>query len=87
MSNIADFDGSALRRLYRSGKLSPVEVVRDVFDRADRFEPAVNAFTILDREAARAAAKASEARWRRGEPHRFRKSRRRTHGERPRGAR
>lgn len=67
MSDIADLDGAALRRLYRSKALSPVEVVRDVLDRADRFEPAVNAFTRLDREGALAAARASEARWSRGE--------------------
>ncbi len=68
MTNIADLDGAALRRLYRAKALSPVEVMRDVLDRIERFEPQVNAFTFVNREGAMEAAKASEARWMRGAP-------------------
>ncbi|HMK81674.1 MAG TPA: amidase, partial [Xanthobacteraceae bacterium] len=36
--------------------------------RIEKFEPAINAFMIVDREGALAAAKASEARWQKGAP-------------------
>ena len=39
-----------------------------MLDRIARFEPAVNAFCLVDREQALPAARASEARWQRGEP-------------------
>jgi aspartyl-tRNA(Asn)/glutamyl-tRNA(Gln) amidotransferase subunit A len=54
--------------LYRRRQLSPVEVTRAVLDRIERFEPAVNAFCLVDPEAALQAARASETRWQRGEP-------------------
>jgi aspartyl-tRNA(Asn)/glutamyl-tRNA(Gln) amidotransferase subunit A len=68
MPDIKSLTAAELLRLYRRGELSPVEVTRDQLDRIDRFEPAINAFIIVDREGALAAAKASEARWRKGEP-------------------
>jgi aspartyl-tRNA(Asn)/glutamyl-tRNA(Gln) amidotransferase subunit A len=49
-------------------ELSPVEVIEAVFRRIDRDNVAINAFCLLDRDAALAAARASEQRWRRGEP-------------------
>jgi aspartyl-tRNA(Asn)/glutamyl-tRNA(Gln) amidotransferase subunit A len=54
--------------LYRTRELSPVEATRAVLDRIERFEPAVNAFCLLDPEQALQAARASEARWQRAEP-------------------
>jgi aspartyl-tRNA(Asn)/glutamyl-tRNA(Gln) amidotransferase subunit A len=53
---------------YAAHTLSPVEVVEDALARIAHFEPALNAFTFIDSDAARATAKASEARWMRGEP-------------------
>jgi aspartyl-tRNA(Asn)/glutamyl-tRNA(Gln) amidotransferase subunit A len=53
---------------FRSRALSPVEVAKAVFDRIDALDGAVNAFVFLDREGALAAADASQARWRAGEP-------------------
>jgi aspartyl-tRNA(Asn)/glutamyl-tRNA(Gln) amidotransferase subunit A len=53
---------------YRSRELSPVEVARVVLDRAERSQGVLNAFCVLDREAALASARQSEARWQRGEP-------------------
>lgn len=64
----AELEASELLRLYRDGALSPVETVKDVLDRIRRFDNAVGAFSLVDDEAALAAARASEARWRRGEP-------------------
>ena len=52
-----------LRHLYRTRQLSPVETTRAVLDRIERFDPAVNAFCLVDEERALAAARASEARW------------------------
>jgi aspartyl-tRNA(Asn)/glutamyl-tRNA(Gln) amidotransferase subunit A len=53
---------------YRRHTLSPVEVARTVLARAERSQAVLNAFCVLDPEAALASAKASEARWRRNEP-------------------
>ena len=53
---------------YRSRALSPVEVTRVILDRAERSQPVLNAFCVLDREAALDSARQSEARWQRGEP-------------------
>jgi aspartyl-tRNA(Asn)/glutamyl-tRNA(Gln) amidotransferase subunit A len=53
---------------YRSGALSPVQVVQDALDRAERLNPQVNAFCLLDPAGALDSARESEARWRRGEP-------------------
>lgn len=54
--------------LYRAGELSPVEVTRQVLDRIAAINPRVNALYFVDEEGALAAARASEARWRRREP-------------------
>ena len=53
---------------YRAKTLSPVEMLEDVLARIARYEPALNAFSLVDDAGARAAAKAAEARWMRGEP-------------------
>src|SRR5690242_10897257 len=52
---------------YRRKALSPVEATRLIFDRLDALQPKINAFCIVDREGALAAARASEGRWLRGE--------------------
>ena len=56
-----------LAALYRTRALSPVEATTQILARIEALEPAVNAFALLDREAALTDARASEARWRRGE--------------------
>src|SRR5579872_2453180 len=53
---------------YRDGKLSPLEAMKDVLARVERFEPHIKATYLLNPERALADARASEARWRRGEP-------------------
>jgi aspartyl-tRNA(Asn)/glutamyl-tRNA(Gln) amidotransferase subunit A len=57
-----------LGRAYRAGELSPVEVVRAVIARIDGWEPRLQATYLYRPEKALAQARASEARWRRGEP-------------------
>ncbi|MFJ3665988.1 amidase [Streptomyces sp. NPDC090106] len=53
---------------YRTGEFSPVEVTEAALERAERIQPEVNAFVRLTGEEALARARASEDRWRRGEP-------------------
>ena len=53
---------------YRTGALSPVEATGMLLDRLDRLQPSLNAFCIVDRDGALAAARRSEARWQKGEP-------------------
>ncbi|RYZ02960.1 MAG: amidase [Comamonadaceae bacterium] len=53
---------------YRRHTLSPVDVTRAVLARAERSQPVLNAFCVLDAEAALDSARASEARWQRNEP-------------------
>lgn len=53
---------------YRSRRLSPVEVTRAVLDRISRLNPVYNAFVLVDEARALNDARASEARWQRGEP-------------------
>src|SRR5579883_3294930 len=54
--------------LYRSRQVSPVELLSATLDRIDRLDPLHNAFVMIDREQALSDARASEERWRRGEP-------------------
>src|SRR4051794_6761319 len=53
---------------YRARELSPVEVATGVLERIEALDGEVNAFCLVDAEAAQADARASEARWGRGEP-------------------
>ena len=57
-----------LSRHYARGELSPVEVAKATLDRAERLQPHLNSFVLIDRDGAMAAARASEARWKKGEP-------------------
>ena len=58
----------ALLDAYRSRALSPVEAMRDVLQRVERFEPHIHATYLLAPERALGEARASEERWRRSEP-------------------
>ena len=53
---------------FRAKELSPVEVTENLFKRIEELEPILNAFCVLDKEAALNAAKASEDRWVKGAP-------------------
>jgi aspartyl-tRNA(Asn)/glutamyl-tRNA(Gln) amidotransferase subunit A len=58
----------ALLKAYRSRALSPVEAMQDVLTRVAVFEPHIHATYLLEPERALKDARASEERWRRGEP-------------------
>ncbi len=49
--------------LYRSGQASPVEATQAVLARIERLNPQLNAFCLVDADAALAAARDSQARW------------------------
>jgi aspartyl-tRNA(Asn)/glutamyl-tRNA(Gln) amidotransferase subunit A len=68
MSDMNALTAGDLMRRYRRHELSPVEVARDALARIERFNPTINAFLLVDREGALAAAAASEARWKAGAP-------------------
>jgi aspartyl-tRNA(Asn)/glutamyl-tRNA(Gln) amidotransferase subunit A len=59
---------SELSEAYRSRELSPVDVAEAALARIEALEPSLNAMVHVAAEAARNAARASEARWRAGAP-------------------
>ncbi len=48
MSDIFRLSASEIIAGYAARTLSPVDVLRDALERIERFEPAINAFTIVD---------------------------------------
>ena len=68
MPELADLPAVALVESYRARKLSPVDVIESVIRRIDAWEPRLNALWAYDPDAARKAARQSEARWAKGEP-------------------
>jgi aspartyl-tRNA(Asn)/glutamyl-tRNA(Gln) amidotransferase subunit A len=66
--DLAFASAARLIELYRAKQVSPVEVVAETLRRLEMYESAVNAFVLYDPDTALAMARASEARWRRGEP-------------------
>lgn len=63
MTDIAALSACELLHLYRRHDLSPVEATRAALDRIQRFNPAVNAYCLVDEDRALAAARQSEQRW------------------------
>src|SRR5580693_7068788 len=66
-NDVAYASAVSLLDLYRGKALSPVDATRLILDRLDALQPKINAFCIVDRDGALAAARASEGRWLRGE--------------------
>jgi aspartyl-tRNA(Asn)/glutamyl-tRNA(Gln) amidotransferase subunit A len=66
--DVAFLSATRLLALYRSGEISPVRVMGETLRRLERYEGALNAFVLYDPEEAMKQARASEARWRKGEP-------------------
>ncbi|PPE66805.1 amidase [Caldimonas caldifontis] len=62
-----ELSATELLAQYARGTLSPVEVTRAVIAHIERWEPHLKATYAFDPEGALAMARASEARWRRGE--------------------
>jgi aspartyl-tRNA(Asn)/glutamyl-tRNA(Gln) amidotransferase subunit A len=55
-------------RLYRTRELSPVEAMASVIERVEAYEPHIHATFLYAPERALSEARASEARWAKGEP-------------------
>src|SRR4051794_328722 len=66
--DIAFLPATRLLELYRARDLSPVAVMEETLRRLEAYEGALNAFVLYDPDSAMKAARASEARWHRGEP-------------------
>src|SRR5580704_16754563 len=66
-NDVAYASAVSLLDLYRGKALSPVEATRLILERLDALQPEINAFCVVDRDGALAAARASEGRWLRGE--------------------
>ena len=63
-----ELGAAELLRRFRSREFSPVEVTQAVLAHIDQWEPHIHATYLLRPELALAQARASEARWQRGEP-------------------
>lgn len=68
MTEPYDLSARELGHAYRNRSLSPVEVVQAVLGHMARWEPHLQASYLLRPDLALAQARASEARWLRGEP-------------------
>ena len=67
-TDLADCTATDLLAMYRSKQASPVEATRAVLARIERLNPKLLAFCHLAGDEALESARASEARWQRGEP-------------------
>jgi aspartyl-tRNA(Asn)/glutamyl-tRNA(Gln) amidotransferase subunit A len=67
-TDLADCTATELLQLYRTQQASPLEATESVLARIAKVDPALNAFCVVDPDAARAAARASTERWRKGAP-------------------
>jgi len=66
--DVARLDVTGLGAAYGAGRLTPLDAVEAFLERIDRFNPVLNAFLALRREAALEEARASTERWRAGAP-------------------
>ncbi len=67
-TDLADASASELLQLYAAKQATPLEATDEVLARIKRCNPVLNAFCLVDEDAARAAATASTARWQAGAP-------------------
>ncbi len=68
MRDLAWASAAKLLKGYRKRRFSPIEATRAVLDRIEALNGDLNAFCLVDREGALAAAAASEKRWLKGDP-------------------
>jgi aspartyl-tRNA(Asn)/glutamyl-tRNA(Gln) amidotransferase subunit A len=68
MSELARLTATELVAGYRDGSVSPVEATRAALAAIEAYDPEVNAFVLVDPDAALAGARRSEQRWRSGSP-------------------
>ncbi|MET0509368.1 MAG: amidase, partial [Burkholderiaceae bacterium] len=68
MERLFEWSTDRLTDAYRQGTTTPVDVVDAVLGRIAAWEPSINALYRCDRDAAMAAAREAEQRWREGRP-------------------
>ncbi|MET7620418.1 amidase [Streptomyces sp. NPDC005408] len=68
LTELTDLTARQLLAGYEKGDFTPVEATRAALERIEVVQPRVNAFVRVDAEQALAQARASAARWHRGEP-------------------
>lgn len=68
MSDLSLMPALDLVAAYRDGEASPVEATEAALAAVERYDALVNAFVLVDPDAALAAARDSERRWREGAP-------------------
>ena len=66
-TDLGEMTAAELSALFANGKASPVEAAKASLERIEKFNPTVNAFAYIMPEMALAEARASEARWQKGE--------------------
>lgn len=66
--NLTECTATELLALYRSKQASPVEATQAALARIDKLDRTLTAFCLVAADEALASARASEARWLRGEP-------------------
>jgi aspartyl-tRNA(Asn)/glutamyl-tRNA(Gln) amidotransferase subunit A len=67
-AEILSLDAGALLDGYREGTITPSEVTRAALDLAEKLQPDLNAFSLIDSRGAMEAAEASTKRWQIGAP-------------------
>src|SRR3981189_2076254 len=68
VTSLHDLSAVDLIAGFRAGQFSPTEVLEDVLAHIAIWEPHIKALYAFDPDGARATAKASTARWQKGEP-------------------
>ena len=63
MADLTHQTAEQVLTFFRDGAVSPVEVTQEVLQRIQRINPLINAFCLVDEEAALASARISEKRW------------------------
>ncbi|MDH3320950.1 MAG: amidase [Betaproteobacteria bacterium] len=67
-TDLCALSATELLAAYRAQTLSPVEATHAALARIEKLNPVLNCFNLVDQQGALAAARASEARWKKGEP-------------------
>jgi aspartyl-tRNA(Asn)/glutamyl-tRNA(Gln) amidotransferase subunit A len=67
-TDLTQASAAELAKLYGKGKASPLDAMMAVLKRVETVNPRLNALCLVDSDAALAAAKASERRWKKGKP-------------------
>ncbi|MCZ6838766.1 MAG: amidase [Alphaproteobacteria bacterium] len=67
-NNLLAMTAVELAECYQTGDASPVEMAQATFDQIDRYNGTLNCICLIDEETTLDMARASEARWQKGEP-------------------